>query len=322
MPCSLPDVSDITWRGRLAPRSAGPKRQPGDRSADPEAMPALEGWPPSPAREGPEHHGTPPSKALLSSPVKNGESPGQEALAPERLACLLLDAQRPPADLDRGFLDRSRLRKVRTLPRLPPDGPESGALCVSLTSVKTQLPASEFSPPDPKKAFPEGKHSLSSFQTQPASRLWLERELELRRGGDKWVGCGSPVRERPPPGSQGPRDAGGDLGTPEPDEGTAAGTGEPDRAAAEQVGDRVPRALTGALRVLGIYPKEGGQPQLHFSSLSCFKMGNQARLCGVSFLSKAHREQPFQKAQVLSLGSALPVLALRSVSKLDIENVG
>ncbi|XP_043782687.1 kinase non-catalytic C-lobe domain-containing protein 1 isoform X3 [Cervus elaphus] len=229
------DVSDITWRGRLAPRSAGPKRQPGDHSADPEAMPALEGWPPSPAREGLEHPGTPPSKALLSSPVKNGESPGHEGLAPERLACLLLDAQRPPADLDRGFLDRSRLRKVRTLPRLPPDGPESGALCLSLTSVKTQLPASEFFPPDPKKAFPEGKHDLPSFQAQPASRLWLERALELRREGDKRVGGGSPAWESPPPGSKGPRDAGGDLGTPEPDEGTAAGAGEPDRAATEQV---------------------------------------------------------------------------------------
>ncbi|XP_043332903.1 kinase non-catalytic C-lobe domain-containing protein 1 isoform X2 [Cervus canadensis] len=228
------DVSDITWRGRLAPRSAGPKRQPGDHSADPEAMPALEGWPPSPAREGLEHPGTPPSKALLSSPVKNGESPGHEGLAPERLACLLLDAQRPPADLDRGFLDRSRLRKVRTLPRLPPDGPESGALCLSLTSVKTQLPASEFFPPDPKKALPEGKHDLPSFQAQPASRLWLERALELRREGDKRVGGGSPAWESPPPGSKGPRDAGGDLGTPEPDEGTAAGAGEPDRAATEQ----------------------------------------------------------------------------------------
>uniref|UniRef100_A0A4W2EEY2 Kinase non-catalytic C-lobe domain-containing protein 1 n=1 Tax=Bos indicus x Bos taurus TaxID=30522 RepID=A0A4W2EEY2_BOBOX len=200
------DVSDITWRGRLAPRGAGPKRQLGDRSADPEALPAPEGWPPSPTREGPEHPGTPPSKALLSSPVKNGESPGQEGLAPERLACLLLDAQRPPADQDRGFLDKSRLRKMRTLPRLPPDGPESGALCLSLTSVKTPLPTSEFFPPDPKKAFPEGKHGLSSFQAQPGSRLWLERELELRRRGDKRVGGVSPARESPPPGSEGPRD--------------------------------------------------------------------------------------------------------------------
>ncbi|XP_070637263.1 kinase non-catalytic C-lobe domain-containing protein 1 isoform X2 [Bos indicus] len=228
------DVSDITWRGRLAPRGAGPKRQLGDHSADPEALPAPEGWPPSPTREGPEHPGTPPSKALLSSPVKNGESPGQEGLAPERLACLLLDAQRPPADQDRGFLDKSRLRKVRTLPRLPPDGPESGALCLSLTSVKTPLPTSEFFPPDPKKAFPEGKHGLSSFQAQPGSRLWLERELELRRRGDKRVGGVSPARESPPPGSEGPRDAGGDPGTLEPDEGTADGAGEPDRAAAEQ----------------------------------------------------------------------------------------
>ncbi|XP_010844147.1 PREDICTED: protein very KIND, partial [Bison bison bison] len=228
------DVSDITWRGRLAPRGAGPKRQLGDHSADPEALPAPEGWPPSPTREGPEHPGTPPSKALLSSPVKNGESPGQEGLAPKRLACLLLDAQRPPADQDRGFLDKSRLRKVRTLPRLPPDGPESGALCLSLTSVKTPLPTSEFFPPDTKKAFPEGKHGLSSFQAQPGSRLWLERELELRRRGDKRVGGVSPARESPPPGSEGPRDVGGDPGTLEPDEGTADGAGEPDRAAAEQ----------------------------------------------------------------------------------------
>ena len=286
MPCSPPDVSDITWRGRLAPRSAGPKRQPGDCSADPAAMPALEGWPPSPAREGPEHPVTLPSKALLSSPVKNGESLGQEGLAPERLACLLLDAQQPPADLDRGFLDRSRLRKVRTLPRLPPDGPESGALCLSLTSVKTQLPASEFFPPDPKKAFPEGKHGLSSFQAQPASRLWLERELELRRGGDKWVGCGSPVRESPPPGSKGPRDSGGDLGTPEPDEGTAAGTREPDRAAAEQVGDRVPRASRAPSECWAFTPRKEGSLSFTSAQSPSFKMGNQACLCGVSFSLK------------------------------------
>ncbi|XP_055281873.1 kinase non-catalytic C-lobe domain-containing protein 1 [Moschus berezovskii] len=227
------DVSDVTWRGRLAPRGAGPKRQLGDRSADPEALPAPEGWPPSPTREGPEQPGTPPSKALLSSPVKNGESPGQEGLAPERLACLLLDAQRPPADQDRGFLDRSRLRKVRTLPWLPPDGPESGALCLSLTSMKTPLPTSEFFPPDPKKAFQEGKHDLSSFQAQPGSRLWPERELELRCQGDKRVGGGSPAWG-PPPGSEGPQDVGGDPGTPEPDEGTADGAGKQDRAANAQ----------------------------------------------------------------------------------------
>ncbi|XDB64765.1 hypothetical protein AB1E18_018071 [Capra hircus] len=228
------DVSDITWRGPRTPRAAGPKRQLGARSADPEALPAPEGWPPSPTREGLEHPGTPPSKALLSSPVKNGESPGQEELAPERLACLLLDAQRPAADQDRGFLDKSHLRKVRTLPRLQPDGLESGALCLSLTSVKTPLPASEFFSPDPKKAFPEGKHGFSSFQAQPGSRLWPEREQELRRRGDKRVGIGSPARESPPPGSEGPQDAGGDPGTSETDKGTADGAGELDRAAAEQ----------------------------------------------------------------------------------------
>lgn len=43
---------------------------------------------------------------------------------------------------------------------------------------------------------------------------------------------------------------------------------------------------------------------------------------GLVFLSKTHREQPFQKAQGLFLGSALPVLELRSVSKLEIKNVG
>lgn len=274
MPCSPPDVSDITWRGPRTPRAAGPKRQLGARSADPEALPAPEGWPPSPTREGLEHPGTPPSKALLSSPVKNGESLGQEELAPERLACLLLDAQRPAADQDRGFLDKSHLRKVRTLPRLQPDGLESGALCLSLTSVKTPLPASEFFSPDPKKAFPEGKHGFSSFQAQPGSRLWPEREQELRRRGDKRVGIGSPARESPPPGSEGPQDAGGDPGTSETDKGTADGAGELDRAAAEQVGDRVPRTvwglrtLTGALRVLVIYPKEGGQLQLHLGSVS------------------------------------------------------
>ncbi|XP_017897166.1 PREDICTED: protein very KIND isoform X2 [Capra hircus] len=228
------DVSDITWRGPRTPRAAGPKRQLGARSADPEALPAPEGWPPSPTREGLEHPGTPPSKALLSSPVKNGESPGQEELAPERLACLLLDAQQPAADQDRGFLDKSHLRKVRTLPRLQPDGLESGALCLSLTSVKTPLPASEFFSPDPKKAFPEGKHGFSSFQAQPGSRLWPEREQELRRRGDKRVGISSPARESPPPGSEGPQDAGGDPGTSETDKGTADGAGELDRAAAEQ----------------------------------------------------------------------------------------
>ena len=88
------------------------------------------------------------------------------------------------------------------------------------------------------------------------------------------MGISSPARESPPPGSEGPQDAGGDPGTSETDKGTADGAGELDRAAAEQVGDRVPRTvwglrtLTGALRVLVIYPKEGGQLQLHLGSVS------------------------------------------------------
>ncbi|XP_049553035.1 kinase non-catalytic C-lobe domain-containing protein 1 isoform X2 [Orcinus orca] len=228
------DVSEITWRERLAPKSVGPKRQPGDRSADPAALPALEGQPPSPARESLEHPGTPPSKALLSAPVKNGESPGQEGLVPERLACLLLDAQRPLGDPDRGFLERSRLRKVQTLPRLPPCSPEAGALCLSLTSTKTQPPAPEFFPPDPRKPFPEGKNGLTSSQAQPESSLWPERDAELRRVGDRAARGRGPTEESPLPGSKGPRDAGRDPGTPEPDDGTADRAGEPGGAALEQ----------------------------------------------------------------------------------------
>ncbi|XP_032464494.1 kinase non-catalytic C-lobe domain-containing protein 1 [Phocoena sinus] len=228
------DVSEITWRERLAPKSVGPKRQPGDLSADPAALPALEGQPPSPAGESLEHPGTPPSKALLSAPVKNRESPGQEGLAPERLACLLLDAQRPLGDPDRGFLERSRLRKVQTLPRLPPCSPEAGALCLSLTSTKTQPRAPEFFPPDPKKPFPEGKNGLTSSQAQPESSLWPERDAELRRIGDRGARGRGAAEESPPPGSKGPRDAGRDPGTPEPDDGTADRAGEPGGAALEQ----------------------------------------------------------------------------------------
>lgn len=244
--CFCPDVSEITWRERLAPKSVGPKRQPGDCSADPAALPALEGQPPSPAGESLEHPGTPPSKALLSAPVKNGESPGQEGLVPERLACLLLDAQRPLGDPDRGFLERSRLRKVQTLPRLPPCSPEAGALCLSLTSTKTQPPAPEFFPPDPRKPFPEGKNGLTSSQAQPESSLWPERDAELRRVGDRGARGRGPTEESPLPGSKGPRDAGRDPGTPKPDDGTADRAGEPGGAALEQVGDRGPRGPGGA----------------------------------------------------------------------------
>uniref|UniRef100_A0A8D1V5M2 Kinase non-catalytic C-lobe domain-containing protein 1 n=1 Tax=Sus scrofa TaxID=9823 RepID=A0A8D1V5M2_PIG len=235
------DVSESTWRGRLTPRSGGLKRQPGDCPADPEATPAPEGPPQTPAREGPEHPRTLPAKSLLSAPVRNGESPGQEGLAPERLACLILDAQRPPGDQDTGFPERSRLRKVQTFPQLPPDGdgPEASPLSLTLTSVKSQPPASEFFPPDPKKALPEGINGPSSFQP-----LWPNREQGLQEQGARGKGCSEergagvpsrgPAEERPLPSSEDPRDASRDPGTPEADDEIRAGAGEPGSAATEQ----------------------------------------------------------------------------------------
>ncbi|KAF5914542.1 hypothetical protein HPG69_010814 [Diceros bicornis minor] len=233
------DVDESTWRGRLAPRSVGPKRQPGDRSADPQALPAPEGLPQTPARTGPEHPGTPPSKPLLSAPVKNGDSHGREGLA-----SLILDAQCPLGNLDRSFLESRRLRKVQTFPRLLPEGPEASSLCLSLTSVKNQLPIPEFLPPDPRKAFPEARNGLSSFKAQPKSRLWLEQEPELQwegaqgagHGGDRGAGAPSPAEESPPPHPEDPREAGQDPGIPEAVEGILDGAGEPGSAAMEQVG--------------------------------------------------------------------------------------
>ncbi|XP_072828273.1 kinase non-catalytic C-lobe domain-containing protein 1 isoform X5 [Vicugna pacos] len=238
------DVSESTWRGRLAPRTVGPKRQPGDHSSDPEALPAPEGLPQTPARENPERPGTPPSKPLLSTPVRNGECPGQEGLAPERLACLVLDTQRPLGDLDGGFLERSHLRKVQTLPRLPPDGPEAGTLCLSPIGAQNQPPTRDCLPPDPTEACPEGKKGLSSFQTQPESRLWPEREPELQRGGARGEGCsrdrglGAPVQgpaeECPSPASEDTRAAGRDPGTPKAGDRIPDGAWEPGSTATEQ----------------------------------------------------------------------------------------
>nr|XP_045371236.1 LOW QUALITY PROTEIN: kinase non-catalytic C-lobe domain-containing protein 1 [Camelus bactrianus] len=238
------DVSESTWKGRLAPRTVGPKRQPGDHSSDPEALPAPEGLPQTPARESPERPGTPPSKPLLSTPVRNGECPGQEGLAPERLACLVLDAQRPLGDLDRGFLERSHLRKVQTFPRLPPDGPEAGTLCLSPIGTQNQPPTRDFLPPDPTEACPEEKNGLSSFQTQPESRLWPEREPKLQRGGARGEGCsgdmglGAPIQgpaeECPSPASKDTRAAGRDPGTPKSGDGIPDGAWEPGSTATEQ----------------------------------------------------------------------------------------
>lgn len=229
-PCFCLDVTESGWSGRPAAGSLGPRKQPGGRAADPEGLPQ---------RPAPEAHGSPeqpaalPSKALLSAPVRNGE----------RLASLILDTQRPLGDLE-----RSRLRKVQTFPRLLPDGPEAGTLCLTLTPTKNQPPKSEVFPPDPREAFLDGKNGLSSYKSQPKSRLWPEREPELQQGGpgdasrsgDRVSGAlgWSPVEESAPSRSEEPGDAGPEPRTSRADEGTPDRAGEPASAAGEQVGDR------------------------------------------------------------------------------------
>ncbi|XP_077733222.1 kinase non-catalytic C-lobe domain-containing protein 1 isoform X1 [Canis aureus] len=212
------DVNESAWRGRPAAGSLGPRKPPGSRAADPE------GLPPRPAREA---HGPPepPAKPLLSAPVRNGE----------RLASLILDPQRPLGDLD-----RSRLRKVQTFPRLLPDGPEPSALGLTLAPSRLQLPASEVFPPDPRRVFLDGKSGLSSYTTQPQARLWPERGPEPRQGGAADASAGhraagtpgrSPAEESPPPRSREPGDAGRG---PSRAGGPPDGAGEPASVAAEQ----------------------------------------------------------------------------------------
>lgn len=220
-----PDVSDSAWRGRLAPRSVEPKRQPEDHNAEA-----------SPTPKSPECPRTPPAKSLLSAPVKNGESPSLEGLA-----SLILDAPRP--------VERGRLRKVQTVPRLLPEGPENGTLCLSQTTVKNKLPTSKFFPPEPRKAFPEGKNGLSSFKAQPKSRLWREPEPELQQEGAQNVGLsgdgatGVPsqgaAEGSPQPRSEDPGDASQDPGSFRAEERIPEVAGEPGSAATEQVSDRV-----------------------------------------------------------------------------------
>ncbi|XP_008581978.1 PREDICTED: protein very KIND-like [Galeopterus variegatus] len=181
------DVSETTWRGRPVPRSTGPRRLPGDLGADSGALPAPEHLPLISAPKGPDRETgrgprPPPPKPLLSAPVKNGESHGQEGLA-----SLILDTRCPLGELDRGFLKRSRLRKVQSFPRLPPTGPEASAFCLQLTST-SQLPIPEFSPPDPRKVFLEGKNGLSSFQAQPKCRPWPEQEPAIQLVGAPGAG--------------------------------------------------------------------------------------------------------------------------------------
>ncbi|XP_053524501.1 kinase non-catalytic C-lobe domain-containing protein 1 [Artibeus jamaicensis] len=221
------DVSESTWRGRPAPRSMGPKRQPRDHSTGPEAPLAPQGQSQAPECD-PKAL---PSKPPLSPPVKNGESHSQEALA-----SLLLDAQRPA--------EGGRLREVQEVPRLLPEGPEASALRLPLTSLKSQLPTPEFFPPDPQKAFPEGKNDLSSLEAQPKPRLWPEQEPEHQGEGARGVGHGGggvagvsgqgPVEEGHRLSAEDAEDAGRAPGVLGADEQTAEGAGEPGGAATEQ----------------------------------------------------------------------------------------
>lgn len=232
-PCFCPDISESAWRGRLAPRSVGPKRQPGDHGADPEAPPAPQGRPQTPACD----PRTLSSKLLLSPPAKNGESHIGEGLA-----SLVLDAQRPT--------ERGRLRKVQTVPRLLPEGPEASTLCLPLTSVNNQLPTLEFFPSDPGKAFPERRSGPSSFNGQPKSRLRPEQEPGLQGEGAGGVGPSGggaagvpgqgPAEECHLPCPEDPQDAGGDSGMMlGVDQQIPEGAGEPGSAASDQVGEGV-----------------------------------------------------------------------------------
>uniref|UniRef100_A0A2K5DST8 Kinase non-catalytic C-lobe domain containing 1 n=1 Tax=Aotus nancymaae TaxID=37293 RepID=A0A2K5DST8_AOTNA len=234
---ALQDISESSWRERHAPGNAGPRRPPGDPGTDPVILPAP-GGPESKASQGPR---VSPTKALLSSPMRNGESHGQE-----ELAGLVLDAECPVGELDRDALRRSRLRKVQTFPRLLPDSPEA-ALCLPLTRGKSQLPASEFFPPDPRKAFLDGKNGLTGFQAQPTRRLWPEQEPELQLGRAPCAGRrvdrvpGSPGQpetshpsQGPPPCPADPRDASGEAQTPGDDERIPERARQPGSAASEQ----------------------------------------------------------------------------------------
>lgn len=181
----------------------GPKKVPGDLSADPEALSSPRGLLQPPASKDAEQeagHGprAPSPKPLLSAPMRNGESPGQEGLAN-----LVLDARCPLGELDRDILRRSRLKKAQTFPRLLQESTEASTLCLSLTSSRNQLTISEFFPPDPRKLFLEGKNGLSGFKAQSKSRLWPEQEPGVQLG--KAPGAGrNPHRS---PGASGPWEA-------------------------------------------------------------------------------------------------------------------
>ncbi|XP_066211428.1 kinase non-catalytic C-lobe domain-containing protein 1 isoform X2 [Saccopteryx leptura] len=215
------DISESAWRGRLAPRCVGPKRQPGDHSAGPEAPPAPQGRPQTTAYD----PMTLPSKPLLSPMVRNGDSHGGEGLT-----CLTLDTQGPA--------ERGRLRKVQTVPRLLSEGPEASALCLPFASVKNQLPTADFSPPHPRKALPEGKNGLSSVKAPPMSRLRPEQEgaqgAGHSEGGAARVPGQGPVQGPHLPHPEDPQEADRDPGTLGASEQVAAGAGDLGRAGMDQ----------------------------------------------------------------------------------------
>ncbi|VTJ70320.1 Hypothetical predicted protein [Marmota monax] len=244
------DVGENTWKGRPASRSSGPRRPPGDSSTGPEALPTPESLPQPTTHEDPEQEAIrsprpPPTRPLLSAPMKNGENPGREGLA-----SLVLDSKCPLHELDKDFLRRS-LRKVQTFPRLLPKGPEASALCFSLSSPRNHLSVSELFPPDPK-VFLEGKNGLPSFKAQPQSRLWSEQEPRLQLEGAPGAGLRAdrglrasgqqetplpgqePAEESPQPCPTEPGDAGREAQTPGDVEGIPGGARQPEKAATEQ----------------------------------------------------------------------------------------
>uniref|UniRef100_A0A8C5VWN8 Kinase non-catalytic C-lobe domain containing 1 n=2 Tax=Microcebus murinus TaxID=30608 RepID=A0A8C5VWN8_MICMU len=238
---ALQDVGETPWREKPAPRSAGPRRPPGDRGADPEPLPQRR----LPA--GPELETSPrpsPPKPLLAPSMRNGEGHGRGGLAG-----LFLDTRGPLGELDRDLLRRGRLRKVQTFPRLLPDGPEASALPPPLTGLKSQLLTSELFPPDPRKAFPDGENGPSSSKPQPKCRLWPGPEPTSRLGGAPQAGLSGaggpgapkapcpgqePAEERSPPCPADPREAGPEGRTPRGDEEIPEAAMQPAGADSEQ----------------------------------------------------------------------------------------
>lgn len=91
--------------GDWPPEVQGPKRQLGTVLLTPRpCLPRRLAL--SPTREGLEHPGTPPSKALLS-PVKNGESPVRKSWPPRAGLASSWTPSGPRLTKTEGFLDKS-----------------------------------------------------------------------------------------------------------------------------------------------------------------------------------------------------------------------